>query len=58
MVTTEDRMIPPGAQRAMSKRVGSKVTEVKGSHAVFISQPAAVASLIEQAANGSGPTVK
>jgi pimeloyl-ACP methyl ester carboxylesterase len=55
MVTTEDRMIPPGAQRAMSKRAGSKVTEVKGSHAVFISQPAAVASLIEQAANGVAP---
>jgi hypothetical protein len=55
---TEDRMIPPGAQRAMSKRAGSKVTEVKGSHAILISQPAAVASLIEQAANGSGPTVK
>jgi pimeloyl-ACP methyl ester carboxylesterase len=58
MVTTEDRMIPPDAQRAMSKRAGSKVTEVKGSHAVFISQPAAVASLIEQAANGSGSDVK
>ena len=58
MVTTEDRMIPLGAQPAMSKRAGSKVTEIKGSHAVFISQPAAVASLIEQAANGSGPTVK
>jgi hypothetical protein len=58
MVTTEDRMIPAGAQRAMSKRADSKVTEVEGSHAVFISQPAAVASLIEQVANGSGPTVK
>jgi pimeloyl-ACP methyl ester carboxylesterase len=56
LVTTEDRMIPPDAQRAMSKRAGSKVTEVKGSHAVFISQPAAVASLIEQAANGVAPT--
>jgi pimeloyl-ACP methyl ester carboxylesterase len=55
LVTTEDRMIPPDAQRAMSKRAGSKVTEVKGSHAVFISQPAAVASLIEQAASGLTP---
>jgi hypothetical protein len=51
-ITSEDRMIPPDAQRAMSKRAGSKVTDVKGSHAVFVSQPAAVASLIEQAANG------
>jgi pimeloyl-ACP methyl ester carboxylesterase len=51
IVSREDRMIPPDAQRAMSKRAGSQVTEVKGSHAVFISQPAAVASVIEQAAN-------
>jgi pimeloyl-ACP methyl ester carboxylesterase len=53
LVTTEDKMIPPDAQRAMSKRAGSKVVEVKGSHAVYVSQPRAVASLIEQAANGS-----
>src|SRR6266436_3863606 len=33
LVTTEDRMIPPAAQRAMSKRAGSTVVEVKGSHA-------------------------
>jgi pimeloyl-ACP methyl ester carboxylesterase len=56
MVTAEDRMIPPNAQRAMSKRAGSKVTEVKGSHSIFISQPAAVASLIEQAANALVPS--
>ena len=50
MVTTEDRMIPPDAQRAMSKRAGSTVVEVKGSHAIYVSQPSAVAALIEQAA--------
>jgi len=50
LVTTEDRMIPPDAQRAMSKRAGAKVVEVKGSHSVFVSQPQAVASLIEKAA--------
>ena len=50
MVTTEDKMIPPDAQRAMSKRAGSTVVEVKGSHAVYVSQPGKVASLIEQAA--------
>jgi pimeloyl-ACP methyl ester carboxylesterase len=54
LVSTEDRMIPPDAQRAMSKRAGSTVVEVKGSHSVYVSQPAAVASLIEQAANASG----
>ena len=52
LVTTEDRMIPPDAQRAMSKRAGSTVVEVKGSHAIYMSQPAAVAALIEQAAKG------
>jgi pimeloyl-ACP methyl ester carboxylesterase len=49
LITTEDRMIPPDAQRAMSKRAGSTVVEVKGSHAVYVSQPQAVASLIEKA---------
>jgi pimeloyl-ACP methyl ester carboxylesterase len=52
LVATEDRMIPPDAQRAMSKRAGSTVVEVKGSHAIYVSQPGAVAALIEQAAKG------
>ena len=50
LITTEDKMIPPDAQRSMSKRAGSTVVEVKGSHAVYVSQPKAVAALIEQAA--------
>jgi pimeloyl-ACP methyl ester carboxylesterase len=50
LVSTEDRMIPPEAQRAMAKRAGSTVVEVKGSHSVYVSQPQAVASLIEKAA--------
>lgn len=53
LVSTEDKMIPPDAQRAMSKRAGSTVVEVKGSHAVYVSQPQAVASLIERAAKGA-----
>ena len=52
LVTTEDKMIPPDAQRAMSKRAGSTVVEVKGSHAVYVSQPQAVAHFIEKAAKG------
>jgi hypothetical protein len=52
LVATDDRMIPPAAQRAMSKRAGSTVVEVKGSHAIYVSQPGAVAALIEQAAKG------
>ena len=50
LVSTDDKMIPPPAQRSMSKRAGSTVVEVKGSHAVYVSQPAAVAALIEKAA--------
>lgn len=50
MVTTDDRMIPPPAQRLMSKRAGAKVVEVSGSHSIYLSQPDAVAKLIVEAA--------
>jgi pimeloyl-ACP methyl ester carboxylesterase len=52
LIATEDKMIPPSAQQFMSKRAGSTVVEVKGSHAVYVSKPEAVASLIEKAARG------
>jgi pimeloyl-ACP methyl ester carboxylesterase len=52
LVTTDDRMIPPPAQRAMSERAGSTVTEVAGSHAIYVSQPAAVVDIIKEAAQG------
>jgi pimeloyl-ACP methyl ester carboxylesterase len=52
LVATDDRMIPPDAQRFMSKRAGAKVVEKRGSHAIYVSQPKAVAELIEQAARG------
>ena len=45
-------MIPADAQRGMSKRAGSNIVEVKGSHAVYVSQPRAVADIIAKAANG------
>jgi len=50
LVTTEDQMIPPAAQRAMAQRAGSDVVEVAGSHSTYISHPAAVADLIKRAA--------
>lgn len=50
LVATDDKMIPPEAQRFMAKRAGSTVVEVAGSHAVYVSQPSAVAALIEKAA--------
>jgi pimeloyl-ACP methyl ester carboxylesterase len=52
LVATEDKMIPPPAQHFMSKRAGSKVVEVKGSHAIYVSQPKAVAAIIKSAAEG------
>jgi pimeloyl-ACP methyl ester carboxylesterase len=52
LVSTEDKMIPPDAQRAMSKRASSTVAEVEGSHAVYVSQPQAVAAIITKAAHG------
>ena len=52
LVVTDDKMIPPAAQRFMSKRAGSTVVEVAGSHAIYVSQPNAVATLIKSAAKG------
>lgn len=51
LVATEDREIPPAAQRTMSQRAGSTIVEVAASHAVYVSQPAPVAALIKQAAS-------
>jgi len=50
LVATEDKMIPPPAQHFMSKRAGSTVVEVAGSHAIYMSQPIAVATFIKGAA--------
>jgi pimeloyl-ACP methyl ester carboxylesterase len=50
LVATDDRMIPPPAQRAMAERTGATVTEAPGSHSIYLSQPATVAALITQAA--------
>jgi len=52
LVATEDKMIPPPAQRFMAGRAGSTVVEVAGSHAIYVSQPDAVAKLIKTAAEG------
>ena len=52
LCVTDDRMIPLPAQRFMSERAGSITTEVPGSHAIYVSNPRAVASLIEKAAKG------
>ena len=49
LVATEDRMIPPPAQRQMSERAGSTVEEAAGSHAIYVSRPDVVADLIRSA---------
>ena len=58
LVATDDKMIPPDAQRAMSKRAGATVVEAKGSHAIYVSQPGPVAKLIEEAAKGAKATAR
>jgi pimeloyl-ACP methyl ester carboxylesterase len=55
LVATDDRMIPPPAQRSMAERAGATVVEAVGSHSIYLSQPAAVAELIEQAASEALP---
>jgi pimeloyl-ACP methyl ester carboxylesterase len=53
LVATDDKMIPPPAQRQMANRASATVAEIKGSHAIYVSQPQAVIRLIEQAAKGT-----
>src|SRR6478735_2081942 len=53
LLTTEDRMIPPPAQREMSGRAGATVEEAAASHSVYVSQPAAVAELVKKAASAA-----
>jgi pimeloyl-ACP methyl ester carboxylesterase len=52
LVATDDHMIPPAVQHMMAKRAGATVVEARGSHAIYVSQPEAVAKIIEQAAQG------
>jgi pimeloyl-ACP methyl ester carboxylesterase len=49
-VATEDHTIPPDAERFWAKRMNAQVTEIKGSHVIFISQPEKVAAVIDEAA--------
>jgi pimeloyl-ACP methyl ester carboxylesterase len=53
LVAADDLMIPPAAQRAMAQRAHAKITETAGSHAIFVANPAVVAKLIEDAAEGA-----
>ena len=46
LVVTDDRMIPPAAQRAMAQRMGATTSEVPGSHAIYVSRPAVVGQVV------------
>jgi pimeloyl-ACP methyl ester carboxylesterase len=50
LIASDDRMIPPPAQRAMSQRAGATISETGGSHAVYVSKPDAVVAIVKQAA--------
>jgi len=50
VVATDDKSIVPDIQRNMYRRSNTRITEVKGSHAVYISQPEKVAAVIVEAA--------
>jgi pimeloyl-ACP methyl ester carboxylesterase len=61
LITSEDRMIPPALQERMAERTGATTTQVSGSHAIYVSQPSAVADLIMEAARslaGTAETVR
>jgi pimeloyl-ACP methyl ester carboxylesterase len=53
LVATNDKMIPPPAQRSMAQRAGATVVEAAGSHAIYVSRPDVVASLIREAATSA-----
>jgi pimeloyl-ACP methyl ester carboxylesterase len=53
LIVTDDRMIPPAAQRTMAGRTGAQTAETPGSHAIYVSQPAVVADVIAQAARNA-----
>ena len=53
LVTSYDKMIPPPAQRKMAERARARVSEVAGSHSVYVSKPREVAEIIEKAAASS-----
>ena len=53
LIVTDDRMIPPPLQRTMAERAGATTAEVPGSHAIYVSQPAAVASIVSTAARAA-----
>lgn len=50
IVKPEDQLVQPDLQRQMAKKAGARVTEIPGSHAVYMTQTKAIASVVEEAA--------
>ncbi|MEP9368927.1 alpha/beta hydrolase [Xanthobacter sp. VNH20] len=50
LIPKDDRIIPPAAQRAMAGRAHAKIQEAAGSHAIYVTDPKATATVIEEAA--------
>lgn len=53
IVAAQDRMIDPGAQRALAKKIGATTTELPTSHVPMVSDPQAVAKVIVEAARAA-----
>jgi pimeloyl-ACP methyl ester carboxylesterase len=51
LLVTSDKMIAPPLQQFMAKRANATIAETPGSHAIYVSHPAVVARIIEQAAS-------
>jgi pimeloyl-ACP methyl ester carboxylesterase len=58
VIATDDKAFDQRMLQAMARRIGASVTEVKASHAVFMTQPKAVADVIEQAARNAVRTAR
>lgn len=58
VIGTEDNAFGKGMLHSMAKRIGARITEVSASHAVFMTQPKAIADVIEEAASNTARAVK
>ena len=56
IIATEDRAFGEGMLRGMAQRIGATIVEVPGSHAAFLTQPAAIADAIDRAARSVSQT--
>jgi pimeloyl-ACP methyl ester carboxylesterase len=54
IIDTADHVLPPAEQVAMAQRAGAHITEINAPHLSMISDPAAVTSVIVDAASAEG----